>query len=77
MGVMLMSEQEKELRSIRGLLEQARERIDHILVPAAAVHMRWRCAGCGYIKHFTRPMPAHIAPPCPKCGDDVFEAASG
>ena len=52
-----MPEQEKELRAIRGLLEQARERIDHILAPAEAVHMRSRCAGCGYIKHFTRSFP--------------------
>jgi rubrerythrin len=69
--------QEKELRAIQGLLEQARERIDHILLPTEALRMRWRCAGCGYIKHFTRPMPAHVAPPCPKCGGEVFEAANG
>jgi rubredoxin len=57
--------QEKELRAIRGLLEQAQERIGHMLVPAEALHMRWRCTACGYIKHFTRPMPARVAPPCP------------
>jgi rubrerythrin len=72
-----MENQEKELRAIRGLMEQARERIDRVLAPAEILHMWWRCVGCGYIKHFTRPMPAEVALPCPKCGDEVFEAANG
>ena len=36
--------------------------------------MRWRCTDCGYIKHFTRPMPAEVAPPCPKCEGKHFVA---
>jgi hypothetical protein len=68
----LMPDQEKELRAIRGLLEQAREHIDRVLAPAETMHMRWRCVGCGYIKHFTRPMPIDVAPPCPKCRGVTF-----
>jgi hypothetical protein len=34
----------------------------------------WKCTGCGQVKHFTRPVPAEVAPPCPKCEGASFEA---
>ena len=32
----------------------------------------WRCAGCGHVKHFTRPALKEVAPPCPKCRGSEF-----
>ena len=29
--------------------------------------LRWKCDTCGHVKYFTRPVPAEVAPPCPKC----------
>jgi hypothetical protein len=34
----------------------------------------WKCTACGQVKHFTRPVPAEVAPPCPKCKGAFFEA---
>jgi hypothetical protein len=34
----------------------------------------WKCTACGQVKHFTRPVPAEVAPPCPKCKGASFEA---
>jgi|ERR1700730_6253668 len=34
--------------------------------------LRWQCAKCGHVKHFTRPVPAEVAQPCPKCGGGSF-----
>jgi rubrerythrin len=33
----------------------------------------WKCSGCGYAKHFTRPALAEVAAPCPKCHGTTFE----
>lgn len=66
------------LKEIRQALEQARDRLDFALRSLGQSperqSMRWRCLGCGYLKHFTRPQPAHVAPPCPKCDGKTFEA---
>src|SRR5260370_28455658 len=34
--------------------------------------LAWECSGCGYVKHFTRPAPAEVAAPCPKCAGGSF-----
>ena len=34
----------------------------------------WKCTACGQVKHFTRPVPAEVASPCPKCKGASFEA---
>src|SRR6266851_9384145 len=36
--------------------------------------LAWKRSGCGHVKHFTRPVPAEVAPPCPKCGSESFQA---
>ncbi|MEO5754896.1 MAG: hypothetical protein ABIR38_09330 [Chthoniobacterales bacterium] len=70
---------EEVLGPIREVLEHARERLDYAidrLKSTAEVRcLRWRCTGCGYLKHFTRPMPAGVAAPCPKCRSRIFLAA--
>jgi hypothetical protein len=63
---------------LRQALEQVRDRLDTIILRLQTREeprfMRWRCTACGHIKHFTRPMPAHVAPPCPKCRGADFQA---
>lgn len=72
--------EEEALRPVRDALEEARKRLDYALSRLNSIEeprcMRWRCVDCGYVKHFTRPMPAEVAPPCPKCGGASFAAAS-
>jgi rubrerythrin len=69
---------EEALRPIRELLEKVRERVDYAIARLKSFEevrcLRWRCVQCGYIKRFTRPMPAEVAPPCPKCRAIAFEA---
>ena len=63
---------------LRQALEQVRDRLDTVITRLKTREeprfMRWRCTACGHIKHFTRPMPAHVAPPCPKCKGAEFQA---
>ncbi|MBA3964064.1 MAG: hypothetical protein H0X40_19495 [Chthoniobacterales bacterium] len=68
---------EEALKPIRNVLEHVRERIDYVVHRLGKIEevrsLAWRCRSCGYIKHFTRPMPAEVAPPCPKCRGTLFE----
>ncbi len=65
------------LRPIRELLEHVRERVDYAINRLRSFEeprsLRWRCTQCGHTKTFTRPMPAEVAPPCPKCKGVKFE----
>ncbi|MGI8956845.1 MAG: hypothetical protein ACR2II_08020 [Chthoniobacterales bacterium] len=73
----MRDDQEAALRPIREALEQIHGRLGAIIarLPQSeeARYLRWRCKGCGHLKHFTRPMPAQVAPPCPKCKGVAFE----
>jgi hypothetical protein len=59
---------EETLRPIREALERARERLDYAIGRLKSFEevrcLRWRCIDCGYVKRFTKPMPAEAAPPC-------------
>jgi rubrerythrin len=70
---------EEALRPIRELLEKVRERVDYAIARLKSFEelrcLRWRCVQCGYTKRFTKPMPAEVAPPCPRCRSTEFEAA--
>ena len=65
------------LKPIREAIEKAAEPLNYATERLRSFEevrrMRWRCLGCNYVKVFTRPMPAHVAPPCPKCKGDRFE----
>ena len=71
---------EEALKPIQTGLESVRLEVDSLLRRLQSLQefrcMRWRCTDCGYIKHFTRPMPAEVAPPCPKCGGKKFAAVT-
>jgi len=58
------------LRSIRDHADSALKKIER---PAEQRSLSWKCATCGHIKHFTRPVLAEVAPPCPKCSGEKFE----
>ena len=69
-----MAETQKRLRTI---LETIRENAQHALAllgdAADGGSLGWKCKQCGYVKHFTRPVPIEIVSPCPRCKSDVFE----
>ena len=69
---------EPALKPLREALEQVRDRLDSIIARLRSREeircLRWRCIACGHLKNFTRPMPAHVAPPCPKCQGVNFQA---
>ena len=70
---------EEALRPVREAIEQARTHIDSALRRLQPLEenrcLRWRCSGCGYLKHFTRPTPGEVAAPCPKCRGRNFMPA--
>jgi rubrerythrin len=72
-----MRDQTQDIRHIREALEQVHERLGVIIARLRPReeprYMRWRCTACGHLKHFTRPMPAEVAPPCPKCKGASFQ----
>lgn len=71
---------EEALKPIREALERARERVEYAIGRLKSFEevrsLRWKCASCGSMKRFTRPMPAEVAPPGPKCRGNSFEAVS-
>jgi predicted Zn-ribbon and HTH transcriptional regulator len=32
----------------------------------------WKCTGCGYIKHFTKPVSLEAVARCPRCKSEEF-----
>jgi predicted Zn-ribbon and HTH transcriptional regulator len=32
----------------------------------------WKCKGCGYVKHFTKPVSLEVVARCPRCKSDQF-----
>ena len=72
-----MSE-EPALTTLREALEQVRDRLDSIIARLRSREeircLCWRGTASGQMKNFTRPMPAHVAPPCPKCKGVNFQA---
>jgi predicted Zn-ribbon and HTH transcriptional regulator len=63
---------------LKAILETIRERADYALKQLQDADeqrsMHWRCKECGYMKHFTRPMPLESAGRCPRCKSSSFEA---
>jgi rubrerythrin len=63
------------LKSIRNQADSVLKKIEN----ASAAEQRalaWRCISCGYTKHFTRPVPAEVAAPCPKCNGKTFDCSA-
>jgi rubrerythrin len=67
---------ERRLRGLRAILEQIQDRVRYALKELDDAElprsMHWKCTVCGHTKHFTKPVPAEVAPPCPKCKGQAF-----
>lgn len=76
----MRKEGEVSLKGIKAALEAIQERVRYILKEIENAEEQrsacWRCTGCGYTKHFTRPVTRHVAPPCPKCRGQAFGVAN-
>ena len=57
------------LRQIRDSADAALRELQSMENPR---HLGWRCTSCGETKHFTRPVPLEVAPPCPRCSGNIF-----
>ena len=70
---------EEALRPLREALERVQERVKYVIDRLATFEekrsLRWQCVKCGHTKRFTKPVPAHVAPPCPKCNGYEFTVA--
>jgi hypothetical protein len=60
--------------ALRAIRDQADSVLRKIEQPAHQKSLAWECAGCGHAKHFTRPVTAEVAAPCPKCGGATMES---
>jgi hypothetical protein len=53
---------------LRDLLEKikadARQALALLPSEAESRSLGWKCAACGQVKHFTRPVPSEVASPC-------------
>ena len=71
-------DEETAIEKTRRLLEAVRERVDFAIGRLNSFEevkaLSWRCRKCGYTKKFTRPVPGHVAVPCPKCSGAEFDA---
>jgi predicted Zn-ribbon and HTH transcriptional regulator len=62
---------------LRQILETIREETEHALSLLRdglreERALAWQCRGCGYIKHFTRPVSLEAVARCPRCKSDQF-----
>jgi predicted Zn-ribbon and HTH transcriptional regulator len=68
---------ETSLKPLKAILERIREQADFALKQLQASEqersMRWKCKGCEYVKHFTRPVPLEAAGQCPRCKSVSFQ----
>ena len=66
----------KPAKSLIELVRQIRDSADAALRELQSMqtprHLGWRCTSCGETKHFTRAVPAEVAPPCPRCSGTTF-----
>ena len=62
--------------SLRRVLEQIRDDAQKALTLLGSKEevrsLAWKCNSCGHVKHFTRPVAAEVARPCPKCRAESF-----
>jgi predicted Zn-ribbon and HTH transcriptional regulator len=65
---------------LKTILERIRSETDQALSilreSSSERALGWKCAGCGYIKHFTKPVSFEAVARCPRCKSDQFVPAS-
>ena len=57
---------------IRVRLEEAWEELSALRASLDPRFVNWRCNGCGYEKHFTKPTTAVACDHCPRCMGTEF-----
>jgi hypothetical protein len=74
-GVEFMdSAQQAMIAALRSIRDQADSVLEKMEQAAKERSLSWKCGGCGHKKHFTRPVPAEVAAPRPKCGGETFHS---
>jgi predicted Zn-ribbon and HTH transcriptional regulator len=65
------------LQTLKADLEAIRDRAMKALnqIDQSEEHhsMRWKCKGCRYTKHFTKPVSLETAGRCPRCKSTEFK----
>jgi len=59
--------------SLQAIRDTAAEALSHIEQAHQDHSMRWKCKGCQYVKHFTKPVPLETAGRCPRCKGTEFQ----
>jgi hypothetical protein len=67
---------DRALKTLKAALEAIRDTTMNALAQIGQSQkeysMRWKCKGCQYIKHFTKPVPLERAGKCPRCKSAEF-----
>ena len=70
-----MAETTNDLRNLLEKIKGDAQRALALLPSGSELRsLGWKCAACGHVKHFTRPVTAAVAERCPKCKGDSFRA---
>jgi rubrerythrin len=69
-----MAENPHQLKAILENVRNDAQKALALLSPETR-SLSWTCRGCGYVKHFTRPVPEEVAGRCPKCPGEAFRAS--
>jgi predicted Zn-ribbon and HTH transcriptional regulator len=68
-----MAETPDRLRQILERIREETEQALSLLTNAGDQRaLGWKCTGCGYIKHFTKPVSLEAVARCPRCKSDQF-----
>jgi hypothetical protein len=58
--------------SLEAIRDTALQALSQVEQSQQDYSMRWKCKGCQYIKHFTKPVPLEAAGRCPRCKSTEF-----
>jgi predicted Zn-ribbon and HTH transcriptional regulator len=72
-GIEFMDSTPKRLiAALEAIRDMAANALNQIRRSQEEHSMRWKCKGCRYIKHFTRPVALEAAGRCPRCKSTEF-----
>jgi predicted Zn-ribbon and HTH transcriptional regulator len=77
-GAKFMAEAAHRLKTILERIHEDTEQALSLLRDGAGDKraLAWKCKGCGYIKHFTKPVSLEAVARCPRCKSDQFVPAN-
>jgi hypothetical protein len=75
-GIEFMAETSPSLRRVLEQIRDDAQKALNLLGNKEEVRsLSWKCTTCDHVKHFTRPVSAGVARPCPKCGANSFQSS--